>query len=257
LEPKILTSERATVLIPINKTTRSKLFQRESRKPEPEALVFDAYGTLFDLSSVVEHCEKIFPEQGAKISQLWRQKQLEYTWLRSLMNNYANFETVTRESLRFTLSYLELAFTEDIIETLFQAYLNLKPFPEIAGSLRIAAPRARLAVLSNGTDYMLKEIISRSGLASMFVEVMSVDQIKTYKPDPKVYALAQTKLNIHPKDKILFVSSNTWDVAGAKSFGLLTAWINRGSSMPFIEFGLRSDFRVSNLGELVARVFEL
>ncbi|SHJ74785.1 haloacid dehalogenase type II [Alicyclobacillus tolerans] len=190
-----------------------------------EAVVFDAYGTLFDVHSVIDSCNKIFPKKGEQISQVWRQKQLEYTWLRALMKRYANFEDVNRDSLRFALNYLKLAYDEEIIETLVSAYLTLQHYPEVEQALQAFLPR-RLFILSNGTKSMLQAVVRHAGLETYFDDVLSVDPQQTYKPDPQVYQLAVSILNI-PKKNILFVSSNGWDVAGSKEFGFTVGWINR------------------------------
>ncbi|MDP9728558.1 haloacid dehalogenase type II [Alicyclobacillus tolerans] len=212
-----------------------------------EAVVFDAYGTLFDVHSVIDSCNKIFPEQGEQISQVWRQKQLEYTWLRALMKRYANFEDVNRDSLRFALNYLKLAYDEEIIETLVSAYLTLQHYPEVEQALQAFLPR-RLFILSNGTESMLQAVVRHAGLETYFDDVLSVDPQQTYKPDPQVYQLAVSILDI-PKKNILFVSSNGWDVAGSKEFGFTVGWINR-QNKTIEELGVRPDYIVNNLLDL-------
>lgn len=212
-----------------------------------EAVVFDAYGTLFDVHSVINSCNKIFTGKGEEISQIWRQKQLEYTWLRALMRRYANFEDVNRDSLRFALNHLNLAYDDKIIETLINAYLTLRHYPEVEQALKAFHPR-KLLILSNGTESMLQTVVRNAGLESYFDDILSVDVLQIYKPDPSVYQLAVSKLDV-PKDHILFVSSNGWDVAGSKSFGFTVGWINRqGKTLE--ELGVRPDHEVTNLLEL-------
>jgi 2-haloacid dehalogenase len=212
-----------------------------------EAVVFDAYGTLFDVNSVIDACEQLYPGKGTFISQTWRQKQLEYTWLRALMNRYVDFEAINRDSLRFSLNKLKLEFSEDTIEKLTAAYLNLTPYPEVVDALNAFQPR-QLLILSNGTSKMLHTVVENAGLESYFTAILSVDALKTYKPNPQVYQLAVTKLGIS-KEKVLFLSSNGWDVAGSKSFGFTVGWINRTGN-PIEELGVQPDYQVQDLLEL-------
>ncbi len=221
----------------------------------PKALVFDAYGTLFDLGSIAIRCEKTFPGKGSLLAQLWRQNQLKRTWLLSLMKRYENFQLVTYNSLRTTLKEMKLAFTDETIEDLSKAYIELRPFPEVVEALTDAKKVSRLSILSNGTPDMLSKIISDSGLDPFFDPVLSVDAVGTYKPDPRVYELSIAKLSL-PKAEILFVSSNAWDIAGAKSFGFRTGFVNRNYSLsPSDEFGVASDFETVDLSRLVKDAF--
>jgi 2-haloacid dehalogenase len=212
-----------------------------------EAVVFDAYGTLFDVYSVEEACNNAFPGYGKQISQVWRQKQLEYTWLRALMRRYANFEEVNRDSLKYTLNHLKLKYDNSTVETLLNAYLSLEHYPEVAQALQAFQPR-KLAILSNGTTHMLETVAQNGGLATYFDEILSVDALQTYKPDPQVYQLAVSTLGV-PKERILFVSSNGWDVAGSKAFGFAVGWINRQGKTAE-ELGVLPDYVVGNLLEL-------
>ncbi|WP_018130478.1 haloacid dehalogenase type II [Effusibacillus pohliae] len=212
-----------------------------------EAVVFDAYGTLFDVHSVIAACEQMYPGRGALISQTWRQKQLEYTWLRALMRRYEDFETVNRDSLRFTLSKFELPYTRETIDRLANAYLGLAPYPDVLQALQAFQPNP-LLILSNGTVPMLRTVVENAGLRAYFTDILSVDMLKTYKPDPRVYQLAVDRLGI-PKANVLFVSSNGWDVAGAKSFGFTVGWINRTGSVTE-ELGVKPDYTVQSLLEL-------
>lgn len=211
-----------------------------------EAVVFDAYGTLFDVHSVEKACDTIFPGHGAQISQVWRQKQLEYTWLRALMHQYTDFEAVNRDALKYTLNHLKLHHENATLETLLNAYLQLDYYPEVKQALQTFRPR-KLAILSNGTPIMLVSVVRNAGLEAYFDQILSVDPLQTYKPDPPVYQLAVSKLNV-PKEHILFVSSNGWDVAGSKAFGFTVGWINRQKTIE--ELGVRPDFVVDNLLDL-------
>jgi 2-haloacid dehalogenase len=215
-----------------------------------DAIAFDLYGTLFDTNSVAETCEKLYPGMGAQLSQLCREKQLQYTWLVSMMNKYADFESVTRSAIKFVLNQLNLRHNDDAVEKVYSAYLHLKPFPDVPDALRSLRRRKKLAILSNGTEGMIREVLNRSSLSSLFHKVISVDQAKTYKPSPRVYALAPRILKV-PKAKILFVSSNPWDVSGAKAYGFKVAWVNRKVNAAFDELGYRPDHEVSDLSELI------
>ncbi|ATY84566.1 haloacid dehalogenase type II [Kyrpidia spormannii] len=216
-----------------------------------EAVVFDAYGTLFDVHSVVDACEDSFPGYGEQISQIWRQKQLEYTWLRALMRQYANFEEVNRDALKYTLHQLKLKFDNSIVERLLNAYLRLEHYSEVPQALKAFQPY-KLAILSNGTTNMLETVVRNTGLRTYFNDILSVDELQTYKPDPRVYELAVSTLGV-VKKQILFVSSNGWDVAGGKAFGFTVAWVNR-QGKPHEELGVRPDYVVRNLLELVDTV---
>jgi len=208
--------------------------------------VFDAYGTLFDVHSVVEAGREITSDP-ATLSVTWRQKQLEYTWLRALMGTYADFWAVTEAALRYAVRRLGLTATEAQLRRLMEAYLSLACFPEVTSALQRLAGRPR-AVLSNGAPAMLAAAVATSGLAAHLEHVISVDAVKTYKPSPLVYALGPTTLAI-PAGELLFVSSNAWDVAGAKAFGYRVAWCNR-TSAPEEELGFRADLIVSALDQL-------
>jgi 2-haloacid dehalogenase len=192
------------------------------------ALVFDAYGTLFDVHSVVERCERHFPGRGAELSQLWRTKQLEYSWLRSLMGCHEDFWHLTRDALAFACRSLGLAGPEGVREDLMAAYLRLETFPEVKSALADLTG-VPLAILSNGAPEMLRAVVEHQRLGGAFTAVISVEEAGIFKPHPSVYALAPRRLGV-PKDAIGFVSSNGWDVAGAANFGFQAFWINRGDS---------------------------
>jgi 2-haloacid dehalogenase len=208
--------------------------------------VFDAYGTLFDVHSVVEAGRAITSDPAA-LSIMWRQKQLEYTWLRALMGRYADFWLVTEAALRYAIRRLGLVASEDEVRRLMDAYLSLACFPEVKAALARLAGRPR-AVLSNGAPSMLAAAVSSSGLAPSLEHVISVDRVKTYKPSPLVYALGPEVLGV-AAGELLFVSSNGWDVAGAKAFGYQVAWCNR-TGAPQEELGVGADLVVDALDQL-------
>jgi 2-haloacid dehalogenase len=212
-----------------------------------EALVFDAYGTLFDVHSVGARCDKLWPGRGAAVSQLWRSKQLEYTWQRSLMQRYRDFRVVTEESLRYVCGALKLPATEPDVASLLAEYLRLATFPEVPEVLRRLGNK-KLAILSNGSPSMLEPLVKNAGMESTFTAVLSVDSLKVYKPDPRVYELAVKALGVAAED-IGFVSSNCWDACGAKSYGFNVFWINR-SGAPADALGVKPDFLLGNLAEL-------
>ena len=190
-----------------------------------KAVVFDAYGTLFDIQSVAAVTEEAFPGYGDIITQIWRIKQLEYTWLRSLMRRYQDFSAVTRESLAYTLRVLGLAHDNDVFERIMDKYLHLDLYADATTAL--AAMRNRkLAILSNGSPAMLDALVANSGLDRVLDATISVDSRKIFKPAPEAYTLIESVLGVAPAE-VLFVSSNPWDACGAKAFGLNVAWIER------------------------------
>jgi len=213
------------------------------------ALVFDAYGTLFDVHSVVNLCEEIWPGKGVQLSQLWRAKQLEYSWLRSLMRRYEDFAHVTAAALGHACAALGLALDEARRLRLLQAYRELSTFPEVHRALAtLKASKIRLAILSNGSPGMLRPLVAHAGLAGRIGIVLSVDPRKTYKPSPAVYRIAVERLRV-PKRAIGFVSSNCWDACGAKAFGFRTFWINRAGA-PVDALGVVPDHVIRGLEEL-------
>lgn len=190
-----------------------------------KAIVFDAYGTLYDVHAVAVAIEAAFPGHGETITQIWRLKQLEYSWLRSLMGRYEDFRSVTRASLRYSLQVIGLEAGPGVLDELVDAYNTLPLYPE-AGEALGRLGDYRLAILSNGTADMLEALVRHSGMDRMLETVISVDAKRAYKPDPRAYELVQERLGLRPAE-VVFVSSNGFDVAGAKSFGLTVARIER------------------------------
>ena len=209
----------------------------------PRAYIFDAYGTLFDVHSVIAAGRAVTADPEA-LSHLWRQKQLEYTWLRSLMGRYEDFWAVTESALRFALRRLAIAAGPAQIDALMNAYLSLACFPEVKPALAALAP-APLGILSNGSPRMLDAAVRSAGLDGVIMHVLSVDAVRTYKPSPRVYELGPRAFSI-PAVEMLFVSSNAWDIAGAKAFGYRTCWCNR-SGAPMDQLGVTADFEVDRL----------
>jgi 2-haloacid dehalogenase len=192
-----------------------------------EICVFDAYGTLFDFNSAVaRHRSAIGPKADA-LSEMWRTKQIQYTWLRNSMGAYAPFWQVTGEALDNCLATHGIA-DPSVREKLMSAYLALDPFPEVPAMLdRLKRAGVRLAILSNGNPEMLDPMVKASGLADKFEAVLSVDAAKVFKVDPRTYRLVGARVGVAP-DKVCFLSSNCWDAHGAAHFGFRTVWVNRG-----------------------------
>jgi len=216
---------------------------------EISALVFDAYGTLFDVHSVTRLAESLFPGKGAALSSAWRTKQLEYTWLRSLMDRYEDFQRVTSSSLDWAIDHLGLEADDTTKRQLVAEYRRLAPFPEVPAALDAMARTRPLAILSNGHPEMLEAMVENANLRNFFRGgVLSVHKAKTYKPHPSVYRLVEDRLGV-TRSMVGFVSSNGWDAAGARHFGFQVFWVNR-SGAPVERLGVRPDATVSNLEEL-------
>jgi 2-haloacid dehalogenase len=190
-----------------------------------KAVVFDAYGTLYDIQSVAAVTEEAFPGYGEIITQIWRIKQLEYTWLRSLMRRYQDFSVITRESLAYTLRCLGLEHDSGAFERIMEKYLHLDLYPDALAALAAMRDR-KLAILSNGSTDMLNALVKNSGLDRVLDATISIDGKKIFKPAPDAYILIEEVLGVAPAE-VLFVSSNPWDACGAKAFGLNVAWIER------------------------------
>jgi len=190
-----------------------------------QAVVFDAYGTLYDIQSVAAITEEAFPGYGEIITQIWRIKQLEYTWFRSLMRRYEDFSVITNDSLAYTIRVLGLTHDAATFERIMDKYLHLDLYPDAMATLGALKGR-KLAILSNGSTGMLNALVRNSGLDRVLDATISIDSQKIFKPAPDAYALIEAKLGVRPAE-VLFVSSNPWDACGAKAFGLNVAWIER------------------------------
>ncbi len=240
-----------------------------------EAVVFDAYGTLYDVQSVAAVTEEAFPGYGSAITQIWRMKQLEYTWLRSLMQRYVSFWDVTRESLKFTLDGLGLKYSDAVFAKISEKYLWLDLYPDAKRALE-ELKHLKLGILSNGNQEILDALVRNTGIAGMMAATISVDSKRTFKPSPVCYDLIQEKIGVKPAN-VLFVSSNGFDACGGKSYGLNVAWIERvtaaalhnevrdpkaigpltmfkATRMRMEELGHEPDFRIGSLAELPALI---
>jgi 2-haloacid dehalogenase len=217
-----------------------------------QACVFDAYGTLFDFASAAKGCRDVLGEAIDKLTALWRDKQLQYTWLRAVQGRHADFWQVTSDALDFTLETLALE-QPGLRDRLMNLYLTLEPFPEVPGVLeRLKRSGLRTAILSNGSPTMLDAVVRASGLSAHFDAVLSVETVGVYKPHPKVYQLAVDRLGI-PAAGISFQSSNAWDAYAASAFGMRVVWCNRYGQRPERLPG-KPDRTVQSLAELPALV---
>ena len=218
------------------------------------ALVFDAYGTLFDVLSVTSLCERLFPGSGSALAVTWRTKQLQYSLLRSMMDRYADFWQVTQDALAYSTRALQLELTEHKRVQLMDAYRTLHAFADVKPGLeQLKSAGLRLAILSNGAPQMLESATRSAGIADLLDAVISVDEIRVFKPSPRVYGLAAARLSV-PVSDIGFVSSNGWDVAGATSAGLTAFWIQRTAADPPEELGYKAAHVVHAITDLPAHI---
>lgn len=218
------------------------------------AFVFDAYGTLFDVGSAVARLRDSVGDEADRLSALWRQKQLEYTWLRSLMGDFEDFWTVTGDALDYALDHV--GKKDPVLRAkLMETYLSLDTFPEVIETLNtLKAQGHKLAILSNGAKHMLISAAKSSGILALFDHIICVDDLRTYKPHPTVYQLAVDKLEVEAAE-ISFQSSNGWDIAGAGHFGFRTAWINR-TKQPSERLSHTADVVLGGLDELLPLIKE-
>ncbi len=216
-----------------------------------DALVFDAYGTLFDVADLHSVCEAAWPGQGEAIGRAWRLKQLEYSWLRTLMGRYVDFESLTVDALRSTCDSFGVQCTHAMIDRLLLAYRNLRMFPDTIAALRALGGR-RCAILSNGSPPMLEALVRNAGLQGRFEVVLSVDAVRLFKPHPRVYQLAADTLRLDAS-RIGFVSANHWDACGARTFGFRSFWINRNKAPPE-RLGAEPDNVLGSLTQLASHV---
>jgi len=215
-----------------------------------QACVFDAYGTLFDFNSAVGKYRERLGDKADTVSALWRTKQLEYTWLRSLMGRHRDFWQVTRDALDYALDAFAIS-DRALREDLLGAYMKLDCYPDVPETLHTLKGRGlKLAILSNGSPAMLEGAVRSSGLEGIFDGLLSVESVGIYKPDPRVYRLAEDFLKI-PVHEIIFLSANAWDAAGAAAAGLKVAWVNRFNQRPE-RLPVQPDREIRSLSELPA-----
>ncbi len=218
-----------------------------------QAIVFDAYGTLFDVYSISALAEKLFPQQGKALAELWRTKQIEYSQLRTLCATYKPFWEVTQDALIFSCKKLKLELGFDAQNALMGQYAKLQAFPENLAVLQTLKEKGlKLAILSNGNPQMLDAAVKAAGMQGLFNHILSVDAVKKFKTAPEAYQLAPDVFGVSARN-ILFVSSNCWDACGASWFGYTTFWVNR-SGAPVEELGVIPHAEGQSLNDLLAYV---
>ena len=204
-----------------------------------KAIVFDAYGTLYDIQSVAAITDRAFPGYGELITQIWRVKQLEYTWLRSLMRRYEDFSVITRNSLSYTLKILGLSYDDRLFEAIMEKYVHLDLYPDAKDTL-VSLRGYKRAILSNGSTQMLTDLVRNTDLESILDATISIDSKRIFKPSPEAYSLIEPRLHVAPAE-VLFVSSNPWDAVGAKAAGFTVAWIERVTPEAMAKACLKAD----------------
>ena len=213
-----------------------------------KAIIFDAYGTLFDVNSAAEKCKERLGDKWEGFANYWRTTQLEYTWLRSLMKRHKDFWQITEDSLDKSMNFynIDIAMRSELLNL----YKVLSPFTEVRDALnKLKQSNYKLAILSNGTPDLLNELVVSNGLKDIFDDIFSVEEVGIFKPDSKVYDLPINKYNIK-KDKVLFLSANTWDVSGAGNYGYNAVWVNRNNNI-FDKLDFEPNQQISNLSELL------
>ena len=213
-----------------------------------KAVVFDAYGTLFDVNSAAEKCKDKIGSKWEAFANFWRTTQLEYTWLRSLMNRHKNFWAITEDSLDKSMRVFSI--NKNMKNELLNLYKILSPYPEVRGVLEdLKKKNFKLAILSNGTPNLLNKLVESNKLNDLFDDLFSIEEVKIYKPDPKVYEIPIKKYKIKP-DEITFLSANTWDVSGGGNYGYNSIWVNRNNSVfDILDFQPKNE--INNLTQLL------
>ena len=215
---------------------------------KPKAIIFDAYGTLFDVNSAAEKCKSKIGSKWENFANFWRTTQLEYTWLRSLMKKHKDFWQVTEDSLDKSMKVFNI--DNSLKNELLNLYKNLSPYPEVEKVLiNLKEKKLRLAILSNGTPKLLEELVKSNNLDSLFNDLFSVEEVKIYKPNSKVYDIPIKKYKIKPEE-ITFLSANTWDVSGGGNYGYNSVWVNRNKSH-FDNLDYRPKNEIGNLTQLL------
>lgn len=222
---------------------------QESLIQNIKACVFDAYGTLFDVHSAVGKYSGRLGDVADQVSNVWRTKQLEYTWLRSLMKKHTDFWQVTQEALDYALDVFDIR-DKQLRNDLVNAYLELACYPEVPDTLlKLKAGGRQIAILSNGSPAMLEAVVKSSGLEDLIRIILSVEMVGIFKPAPSVYQLAVDRLAVSAAE-IIFMSSNAWDAVGATAFGFRVAWINRFAQRPE-RLPFQPDIEIKTLDELL------
>ena len=213
-----------------------------------KAIIFDAYGTLFDVNSAAEKCKDKIGDKWEDFANYWRTTQLEYTWLRSLMNRHKDFWQVTEDSLDKSMKAFKINLA--MRNELLNLYKKLSTFPEVKGALNdLKKKNYKISILSNGTPALLNELVSSNNLDNFFDDIFSIEEVGIYKPDSKVYNLPIKKYQIK-KDEVAFLSANTWDVSGGGNFGYNSIWVNRNKNI-FDNLDYKPKNEVENLTQLL------
>ncbi|MDA9752957.1 haloacid dehalogenase type II [Candidatus Pelagibacter sp.] len=213
-----------------------------------KAIIFDAYGTLFDVNSAAEKCRDKIGNKWEKFANFWRTTQLEYTWLRSLMGRHKNFWQVTEDSLDKSMKAFDI--DPSMRSELLNLYKNLSPFKEVPETLKaLKEKKFKLAILSNGTPSLLDELVKNNHLDNLFDDIFSIEQVGIYKPSFKVYDLPIKKYNID-KSEVVFLSANTWDVSGGGNYGYQSIWVNRNNNI-FDKLDFKLKYQITDLNKLL------
>jgi len=213
-----------------------------------KAIIFDAYGTLFDVNSAAEKCKNKIGDKWEVFANFWRTTQLEYTWLRSLMKRHKNFWQITEDSLDKSMNSFNI--DKSMRNELLDLYKILNTFPEVKDVLnKLKEKNYKLAILSNGTPDLLNELVKSNNLDNIFDDIFSIEEVKIYKPDSKVYDIPVKKYKIQ-KEEIVFLSANTWDVSGGGNYGYSSIWVNRNNSI-FDKLDYKPREEVKNLNQLL------
>ena len=213
-----------------------------------KAIIFDAYGTLFDVNSAAEKCKGKIGHKWENFANYWRTTQLEYTWLRSLMNRYKDFWRITEDSLDKSMKVFNIDIS--MRNELLNLYKKLSPYPEVKKVLNnLKEKNYKIAILSNGTPSLLNELVLSNNLDNVFDDIFSIEEVKIYKPDSKVYNIPINKYQIN-KDEAAFLSANTWDVSGGGNFGYNSIWVNRNKNI-FDNLDYEPKNEIENLTQLL------
>jgi 2-haloacid dehalogenase len=231
------------------------LCARASAEDQPrfKAVAFD-YFVIFNANSVIPAVERAFPGKGAEFTKAWRAKQFEYGFLRSITDRHDDFFKVTEDALVYTAAAMKLELTPETRKTLLNAYLTLEPWPDVVDALRkLKASGVRIITIANFSPRMLKANAEHAGITHLFDELLSTETNRTFKPDPRAYALGMERLKLK-KEEILFAAFGGWDAYGAKSFGYTTYWVNR-FNLPMEELGIKPDATSANMAGLLKFIF--
>ena len=216
-----------------------------------KAIIFDAYGTLFDVNSAAEKCQDKIGDKWERFANFWRTTQLEYTWLRSLMDRHKDFWQVTEDSLDKSMKVFDI--DPSMRNELLNLYKVLSPFEEVPETLKtLKEKKFKLAILSNGTPSLLDELVKSNHLENLFDDIFSIEQVGVYKPSSRVYDMPIKKYNIN-KSEVAFLSANTWDVSGGGNYGYQSIWVNRNNNI-FDNLDFKPKYQITDLNKLIQLV---